>query len=348
MSWDVFSLIYNLVATPLLASVDAMMGAMATYVAPVLRAGLIVFVVMRLLWKMFDGDAEPLSEMTKTLLLGAVALYMVSSAANYGPWARDVLLNGLPREIGQALAGSLGARPITGVVFGEIWGKAFTAGLAAMRRVSWWEGNMITLGGAILLFWFSAIIATTLAFVIWLKAFIFLALLVGVGPLFAGLWVFPLTRQMATGWFSAVMSAIVLQILVVALLALLLSSVSQLLSQLVSAPASAQGNEIVQIKTLLSAMVLFGLAGYVSYFLPSLAAAITGGFVGYGRSSMMRMRQWGGVAMPSFGSSQQAAAASPSYGVSMAPAGQIGGHQPAVASRGAGRLGGPPGRSLSN
>lgn len=299
MSWDIFSLLYNLVATPLLASVDAMMAAMTNYIAPVLRWGLIAFVTMRLLWKMFDHDAEPLGELVQTLLLGAVALYMVASVANYGPWARDVLLNGLPREVGQALAGSLGARPLTGVVFGEIWSKAFVAGVAVLKNIPW---SMAGFGlvGCVLVFWIVSLLATILAFAIWMKAFVFLALLVGVGPLFAGLWVFPLTRNMATGWFHATMAAIVLQILVVALLSLLLASVTQLLAQMASAPEVMRGNEIVQIRTLLSGLVLFLTAGWLSYQLPGLASSITGGFAGYAGSATRRVRGMMGSAMSGY------------------------------------------------
>lgn len=303
MNWDIFALLYNLIATPVLSSVDTMAGALSGAVAPALRWGLMVALAGLLLWRAVKpGGAEPFGEVVGLLLAGAVALYVVSSAAGYGPYVRDVLIR-MPQEIGQTVAGGTGGRPLDASAFSDVWRKAWAAGLGVWRNIPPSIGS-IPLYAIVVIFWFVALAATVLAFVIWLKAFVFLALLVGIGPLFAGLFAFSWTRGWFYGWLNTAMANVVLQILSVALLALLVSATTEMLAQVFAsmpaplaaapsgtsilrqyipgrnAPANTE-NEVMQVATLLAGVVLFGVAGWLAYQLPGTAAAITHGFAGY-------------------------------------------------------------------
>jgi hypothetical protein len=280
--WDIFVQLYSLVAIPLIAGVDNMIAAMTGWVAGWFRAALVVYVVGRLLWQALVQNNEPLNEVERLIVTGAAAMALVTTVGGYGPWARDVLLNGLGPEVGRALAGSLGERPITGEFFDEIWGKAWVSGLAIYRSLPW---SVAGLGLCLIVvfYWIIAVFAIAIAFLVWMQAFIVLALLVGVGPIFAGLWVFPLFRGLATGWLHTVLANIVLQILATALLALLLSAETQLLAQVATQARAAGGaNEIRGVQMLLAGMVLFVACGWITYQLPGIAAAIAGGFAGYG------------------------------------------------------------------
>lgn len=279
--WDIFSRLYDLVAIPLTAGVDAMIAAMTGWVAGWLKVALVVYVTGRLMWQALARDGEPLGEVERLVVMGAAAVALVTTVGGYGPWARDVLLNGLGPEVGRALAGALGNRPVTGPLFDEIWGKAWVSGLAIYRSLPW---SIAGLGLCIIVvfYWIIAVFAIAIAFLVWMKAFIILALLIGVGPIFAGLWVFPLFRHMAIGWLNTVFANIVLQILSTALLALLLSAETQLLSQVATlAAAGGMANEIRGVQMLLAGMVLFVACGWITYQLPGIASAITGGFAGY-------------------------------------------------------------------
>ncbi|MDT8315413.1 type IV secretion system protein [Roseomonas mucosa] len=279
--WDIFTRLYDLVAIPLLTGVDAMIAAMTGWVAGWLKVALVVYVTGRLMWQALVQNGEPLSEVERLIVMGAAAVALVTTVGGYGPWARDVLLNGLGPEVGRALAGALGERPVTGGLFDEIWGKAWVSGLAIYRSLPW---SIAGLGLCIIVvfYWIIAVFAIAIAFLVWMKAFIILALLVGVGPIFAGLWVFPLFRHMAIGWLNTVFANIVLQILSTALLALLLSAETQLLSQVATlAAAGGMANEIRGVQMLLAGMVLFVACGWITYQLPGIASAITGGFAGY-------------------------------------------------------------------
>ncbi len=279
--WDIFSRLYDLVAIPLTAGVDAMIAAMTGWVAGWLKVALVVYVTGRLMWQALVQNGEPLSEVERLVVMGAAAIALVTTVGGYGPWARDVLLNGLGPEVGRVLAGALGNRPVTGPLFDEIWGKAWVSGLAIYRSLPW---SIAGLGLCIIVvfYWIIAVFAIAVAFLVWMKAFIILALLIGVGPIFAGLFVFPLFRHMAIGWLNTVFANIVLQVLSTALLALLLSAETQLLSQVATlAAAGGMANEIRGVQMLLAGMVLFVACGWITYQLPGIASAITGGFAGY-------------------------------------------------------------------
>jgi len=135
--WDIFSRLYDLVAIPLTAGVDAMIAAMTGWVAGWLKVALVVYVTGRLMWQALVQNGEPLSEVERLVVMGAAAIALVTTVGGYGPWARDVLLNGLGPEVGRVLAGALGNRPVTGPLFDEIWGKAWVSGLAIYRSLPW-------------------------------------------------------------------------------------------------------------------------------------------------------------------------------------------------------------------
>ncbi|WP_203077163.1 hypothetical protein [Falsiroseomonas ponticola] len=59
--WDVFSQLYDLVAIPLVAGVDAMIAAMTGWVAGWLKVALVVYVTGRLMWQALVQNGEPLS-----------------------------------------------------------------------------------------------------------------------------------------------------------------------------------------------------------------------------------------------------------------------------------------------
>ena len=301
MSFDIFALLYSLIATPVLSSVAAMNGLLAGMVAPALRWALIAFVAGSLLRTMFRPNAEPFGDFTLLLLGGAVALYMVSSSASYGTWARDVLLNGIATEIPNALAGITGARPITAAAFAEIFGKAWAAGVAVLRNLPW-SVAAIGLILVVVIFWLAAAAATAIAFAIWLKGFVFLALLIGVGPLFGALWLFPWTRGWFFGWLNTVMANIVLMVLSVALLTLLLAATTELLAQIAADARGSNANEFRQGGMLLGGIILFAVSAWLTYQLPATAGAITHGFAGYAGSAASRIAA---ALMPNLRSSEK-------------------------------------------
>jgi type IV secretion system protein VirB6 len=249
-----------------------MIAALVAWVRPALQYGLIAYMSGRLLWKAVTHSAEPFSEMEALLIKGAVALYIAANAAAYTGYVRDLLLYGLPSEINQAIAGATGGQPITAAIFDDVWNKAWVSGLAVYRNLSW---TQIGLQFLVVVYWVVALLAVAAGFLIWLKAFVFLALLIATGPIFIGLFLFPALRGVTRGWLGSVLSNVILQIFSVALLVILLAAETELVAR-IARPGSA--NEIVQIQMLLGGMLLFVVCGWLALQLPGLAATIGGGF----------------------------------------------------------------------
>jgi type IV secretory pathway VirB6-like protein len=293
MNWDIFTAIYDFLATPLVAGVDAMNAGLSRYVAPILKAAIILSLAVRFLLKMFRPTTEPLGELWTNLLMAAGVVFIVASTANYGSYVRDMAMKHIPNEISAALAGASNGRQVTGAMYQEVWAKAYDSGLAVFRALPW--GFMtIPLGGLICLYWVVAIASTAIAFFFWMRSVIFIALLVGTGVLFIALCLFPLVRGMARGWFETLMAVVIFQFMSAALFTMIMTAETQLLA--VIANEAKNGNEFIAIAYLLAAMVLFFGVGWMVWQLNGIANSIAHGFSGH--ATQLGRRAWNQMPRP--------------------------------------------------
>lgn len=300
MQWTLFATLADNILPPFTGQLDGMIRVLQAWIGPVMRDAVLVFLVLKLLGGAIRRNIEPISEIQATAILGMVAISLASTAAGYGPYARDIALNGLSRELGNLLAGVSGSRAITGAMFDELWNKAYVAGLAVYANLPWSVAGL-GLMAVVWLYWAASIAAIMLAFAVWMKAQIFIALLVGLGPLFIGLWIFPLTRAWFFGWLNTTMASVILQVLIVALLSLSLGATTRLLAQLAATtgPGSFnRANEIVQLQMLFGGMALFGFCGWLAVQLPGVAASLTHGFTGFGHVPTIPLGRGGERADP--------------------------------------------------
>lgn len=283
MQWNLFAALFDQVGPPVVGSVDAMISVLQAWVRPVLLAGLLLYVPGRLMWASVRGNVgNPFGDLEANLIAGAIFLYMATEAAAYGPYVRNVLLNGVSTEVGRALVGSLGNRPISGALFDEVWNRAWVSGLAAFRNLPWSMAGF-GLSIVVVVYWFVSIVGILVAFIVWLSSYVMCALLVGMGPLFIGLFAFPWTRGIAWGWLRTTLANVVLQVFAVALLTLVLGAMTRILAQLYATTGiGGVRNEITQLQMLMGGVVVFLACGWLAYQLPGAAAAITHGFTGFG------------------------------------------------------------------
>jgi type IV secretion system protein VirB6 len=278
VQWTVYASLFDGLSGPVNASVNAMAIVLQAWVAPWLKQGLLFAVPARMLWAAFKRDADPFSETMLWGISGGLAIYFASTMAGYGPLFRDTLLNGIASDVGGRLAHD--TRPLNGAMFDQVWIRAWLGGMQVYKALPWTIGG-IGLMICVVAFWFVAIIGVTVAFVVWLSAYLMAALLVGIGPLFAGLFVFPWFRHIFWGWLNTALTSVVLQILCTALLSLLLGSMTRLLATLVV--LERNGDQITQLQMLFGGVVLFVGCGWLAQQLPGVAASITHGFAGYGQ-----------------------------------------------------------------
>lgn len=273
MTWSVFAWLLAQLEPPLLSTVDAMSGAMVSYVRPALQWGLIAYMAGKMLLMAIKPGREEMAEWETTLLLFAVVFFVAANVSGYTTYVRTLFLTTLPNDLGSAITGASGNVPLSGALFDGIWNKAWAAGLLAYRNLPF-SVKAIVLGVVIILFWGVALIATAVEFFVWFGSRVVLALLIGVGPLFVALAAFPFLRRIFERWLGAVLSCILLQVFSVALLTLVVGAENKLIAMMTT---TASDNPIAQLQMLFGGILLFVVCALIAKRLPGLAEAIGGG-----------------------------------------------------------------------
>lgn len=297
-TWAVFATIYDGFAVPLIALTNVLVGALSSWTLTWMRDAMIVLLVGTMLWSSIKGGEDPVSILLTSLVKYWFVGLLLTSTLNLGPALRDLLLTGIEREVGGALSGATGTRMVTGALYDTLFNRAFAGGLRVMRQLPWSVAGVI-LGVGVLLYWIIALAACVMGFVIWMKAFIMVAVLVGMWPLFVALWLFPWFRFLFWGWLHSVFANLILKLLTTVLLSLVLNGLDQMLQTLLAQTRNG-GNEWLALQTLLGGAAMFVCAGWLTYQLPGTAGAIAGGFAGYGhlpslRNPFARREQEGGA-----------------------------------------------------
>ena len=280
--WTFFSWIFQQVIPPVISSVQAIISALSAYCAPVLLAAIGAYLAGRLIMLAYAPTQEPIGVFMKTLTKCAIAYWIVASAATYNQYLGTLLLTTLPTEITRVVSGASGGKlaSLQGQVFDDIWGKAWSAGLAVYRNIPSYSFKGLGLELVVVLFWFVGLICIAIGFMVFLVAQFALALLVAVGILFAALFPFTASRAYFDRWLSACLSMILLQVFIVAILTILTSAESAVIAQLATHNGTfTSGDEIAQIQILFGGLLLFIVAGVAAYRLPGLAEAVGGGVV---------------------------------------------------------------------
>lgn len=302
--WTVFADLLALIEPPLIGAVDAMAGALTGGVAQILRWGVMLYLAGYLLGQVLSPAANPLSEIERRLIRGAVAFAVATNLATYTTYVKDVAL-ALPEQIASSVTGAVSGGAPSGGAFDAVWNKAFVGGLAVYNTLAHTE---IALQGLVVLYWIAALFAIGGGFVLWVAGKVFLYLLLGLGPLFVGMLAFPLTQNWFQGWLNAIITSVVGQVLVVALLVILTSAENELIGRIVaatSAPAAtaaergwslgqgawvpsspANGQGIKAIQMLLSGLLLFGACLPLLYQIPGIARSIGQGAAFHGAAAV--------------------------------------------------------------
>jgi len=281
--WTFFSWIFQQIIPPVISSVQAIISALSAYVAPVLLVAIGAYLAGRLIMLAYSPTQEPIGVFMKTLMKCAIAYWIVASAATYNQYLGTLLLTTLPTEITRVVSGASGGNLTTlqGQVFDDIWGKAWSAGLAVYRNIPSYSFKGLALGMFIaMVYWPVALICISIGFMVFVVAQFALALLVAVGILFAALFPFTASRAYFDRWLSACLTMILLQVFIVAVLTILTAAESAVIAQLAMHNGTfTSGDEIAQLQILFGGLLLFIVAGIAAYRLPGLAEAVGGGVV---------------------------------------------------------------------
>lgn len=278
--WTVFATIFGKIQPPVIGWVDQTITAVTGAISLPLIALFVVFLAGYSLIRTFVPDADPLSDIERKLLRCAIAFNVATVAATYHQFVADLALTGLPAWLSATLTGGFGNNSIQvgAAAFDTIWNKAYLAG-------SFVESELSSVGDfglhlLVALYWVLSGAVVAAAFAGWLFAYIAVALLVAIGPIFVGMLAFPVTHGMFSRWLGSVLGALLLQALIIALLVLLTGAETAIVGQIAAetmSNSSTSGQVVHLGQLLLGALLLFVVCGYMLLELRGLAMGIVAG-----------------------------------------------------------------------
>lgn len=274
-NWHLFSDIFNAFDQPLTAGIDAAVSNLISYINPILKSLLTMYIVFIGFQTRWMQSGAPISGLFAHALRAAVVVMVLANTSTFNEWVGSLFLHTIPTEIGAALNGTLGAGGgvVGGSQFDDLWNSAWKAGLIVYKNLPEWsfKGAMLTL--AVILFWGMSFLSVAIGFLLFLGGHVATALLVIVGPIFIACAIFPVTRRFFSGWLATTVSILVTKILVIAMISLMVQVQK---SELIRAGGDA-ADFMAQVGSLISLAGLLFICGRILYQIPSLAMGIAGG-----------------------------------------------------------------------
>lgn len=265
---------------PLTRFVSESVTNLTSAVSGPLRVGLMLYIVLYGIAIIRGGVREPVMDFAwRSVRLVAIVM-LATNAGTFQQYVTDLFTDALPREIGNAIAGS-GLNMKSGQPFDQLLNK----GIEVATKIYDQAGltNIAPALVAAILMVFTAA-AGFLQFAIMLYAKVGMALVIALGPIFVALALFEATRPFAEAWTRQLANFVVLQVLVIALVGLMLTTVVHFVDKY--GANAATGGQLIVGAVAISAIL--GLAAYVALQLPEIAGALAGGGASLAGRAMSR------------------------------------------------------------
>lgn len=270
MNWNLFATIAAQIQQPLVASADQVSGNIINGIRAPLQAAAVIYIAL-VGWRIISGQInEPMRDVWGRLGRVAIVAAMLTVAA-YNEYVTNLFLHGAADMVTNWISGG-NAAAVSAASFDKIWNTAFAGGLAVLKNLSIWSVVDWVVAAVVLTYWCAAATSAALCFLIWMVAQVLLALLVAIGPLLVVAILFPATRSLFERWIGALISCLLLQIMAVVLVTVLIGAETAMLADI-----AVPGDPVAQLQVLMSAVILFAIAGLVLSQLPGAATAVAGG-----------------------------------------------------------------------
>ncbi|MCP4564114.1 MAG: type IV secretion system protein [Bosea sp.] len=269
MAINVFDEFLKEFEQPITTFVSTSVSNLATFVDGPLRVAVLLYVVLYGFAVMRGAIAEPIQEFAWRAMRLVLIVLLASNASSFQQYVTDLFFTSLPKEIGNALAGSaLDAN--SGAPFDKLLNKGIEVAQKIYDRAGLTDIAPALIAAILLVF---TAVSGFLQFAILLYAKVGLAIVIALGPIFIALALFDATRPFAEAWTRQVANFLILHVLVVALVGLMLTSVQGFVEKYGADAAS--GGAIIVGAVAISAVL--GLAAYIALQLPAIAGGLAGG-----------------------------------------------------------------------
>ena len=218
MAIDTFSKIDQQLAEPIQQFVTEGVSNLASAVSGPLKAAVTLWIIFQGIAIMRGLVNEPVLDFAVKAMKVVVIVALATQVSTYNEYVKNVFFEALPKEIGNALAGS-GAIVPNANAFDSFVQKGYQSAEGLWRQGGLTNPGPAFLGAFVMLIaGFGAVVAYTVS----LYAKVALAIVLAVGPVFIALALFNSTKRFTESWLGQVVNYVVLQALVMVVLSLVL------------------------------------------------------------------------------------------------------------------------------
>ncbi|WP_273756633.1 type IV secretion system protein [Bartonella sp. MM73XJBT] len=262
----VFTKIDNMLMEPLTDTMSKTIVNLSSSLGAPLKLSCTLYIIFMGYNIIYGRSSMPLWEFIVTTFKLGIIVALATNAAFYNEWVSGIFFHDLPNAIANV---TQGAAHSDRNVWDNMMGQA---GAQVLDAANQYTG--LSQMGKFIATWFIGIICfiiagffCTVGFVVSLMAKLGLFLVISIGPLFIGLYMFSSTRRFTEAWLNQTANFIILYVLVV-----LLGSLYVKISMSIF---SANVDDI--ISTLIQFLVV-GIGGiYLFSHLPAIASALASG-----------------------------------------------------------------------
>ena len=217
MAASFFQNISDVFDTSLLASINNVINGGLTWARPQVRAAATLFILISG-WLVLTGRMDKNVLAGRVLRIMAVAA-LLTSAANFNTYVRDLFLQDIPNTVGSALTGGTTYAPAA--QFDALW--AATQRMAATVLA---QANGYTqLGERLVIRFFMTVsfVALVIIFLMWVVARVVMGMVIALGPFLIGLALFDATRPYVHRWLGKLVSLTLVQVSIGVMLQMLMT-----------------------------------------------------------------------------------------------------------------------------
>ncbi|MEO6947055.1 MAG: type IV secretion system protein, partial [Nitrobacter sp.] len=255
MTVNVFDSFLHQFEQPITTFVSTSVSNLASWVDGPLRVAVMLYVILYGFAVMRGAISEPIMEFAWRAMRIVVVVLLATNSATFQQYVSGLFFDSLPKEIGNALAGS-GLNTNSGVPFDQLLSK----GIDVANKI-YDQAGLTNIAPALIAAILLVFVAcgAFLQFAILLYAKIGLGVVIALGPVFIALALFEATRPFAEAWLRQVANFVILLVLVVALVGLMLTTISGFVDKY-GANAGSTGEMLVAAVAI---SAVLGLAGYI-------------------------------------------------------------------------------------
>lgn len=217
MAGSFFQTISDVFDTNLLASINGVINNGLAWARPQIRAAATLFILISG-WLVLTGRMDKSVLAGRVLRIMAVAA-LLTSAATFNTYVRDLFLQDIPSTVGAALTGGTTYAPAA--QFDALWSATQRMAATMLAEATGWTQFGERLVVRVLMG--ISFVALVVIFLMWVIARVIMGMVIAFGPFLIGLYLFDATRPYVERWVGTLVSLTLVQVSISVMLQMLMT-----------------------------------------------------------------------------------------------------------------------------